>query len=182
MIKFFNSKMDVFFFLLIVFMSFAFILGAIKPSILGLNSRKSVVFFTILPSIFFFLLWGYYGIEQEKKALKNPQEAENLNFKNTQLTETPELLRGLSNLKTLDLSKNKITMLDSSIILSLKNLEELNISDNPISEFPIWLSKLEKLEKVSIENTFIEYLPHNSAEKFSIFYKKSSIRKSIEKK
>ena len=69
---------------------------------------------------------GVFANEEDKVAMENPDKAESLNFYDDKLTETPEILRGLKNLKKLNLEKNNITSLDSNIILTLENLEEIN--------------------------------------------------------
>ena len=70
-----------------------------------------------------------------------------------------ELLRGLRNLKKLDLSDNNIGRLSGNTILPLKHLEELYISINGIGTFTLDLSRMTKLRHLDISKNPMHSIP-----------------------
>ena len=67
------------------------------------------------------------------------------------LTELPESLGQLTQLQTLDLSRNQLTALPESLG-QLTQLQTLSLSDNQLTEVPEWLGQLTQLQWLSFEN------------------------------
>lgn len=75
-----------------------------------------------------------------------------------QITEIPEVIAQLENLKTLFLSENKITKIPEAIA-QLTNLTELYLFDNQITEIPEAIAQLTNLFKFSLNNNQISEIP-----------------------
>jgi hypothetical protein len=117
-----------------------------------------------------FLLVVINGFSQDDKvyksldeALKNAENVIHLDLSGQGLTSLPKGFKNFKNMKSLDLSKNKLTSLPSFAPFDI--LEKINLSDNPLSEFPIFIEVLGEERNVISEN--------NSIGKFSLSNKKA---------
>tara|TARA_B110000977_G_scaffold78211_1_gene105269 strand:+ start:1145 stop:1642 length:498 start_codon:yes stop_codon:yes gene_type:complete len=93
-----------------------------------------------------------------KTALKNPELVFHLQLKRKSLTEFPKELDLFTNLKVLDLSKNKINFIPDSLAF-LSSLQSLKLSRNNIEFIPKTICLLESLEKLDLWDNYIETLP-----------------------
>ncbi len=74
------------------------------------------------------------------------------------LTNFPDAVLGLTNLKKLDLSRNQITQLPEGIG-QLSNLRELWLNDNQITQIPEWLGQLSNLTLLNLYRNQISVIP-----------------------
>ena len=81
-----------------------------------------------------------------------------LNLDNNQITEIPEVSGKLSNLTELSLSDNQITEIPDAIV-QLSNLTELSLSDNQITEIPEAIGKLSNLTLLDLSHNQITSIP-----------------------
>ena len=72
-------------------------------------------------------------------------------------------IKGLENLKTLDLSNSKIKNFESNIFL-INSLEYLVFDENKISSIPIEISKLQNLKSIHISNNPLTNVPRETCE------------------
>ncbi|MFB2980633.1 leucine-rich repeat domain-containing protein [Microseira sp. BLCC-F43] len=91
-----------------------------------------------------------------------------LSLASNQITEIPEAIAKLSNLTGLDLSRNQITEIPEAIA-KLSNLTGLDLSRNQIIEIPDGIRSMEKLEKLDLRGNPIPIPPEILGEKE--FYK-----------
>lgn len=83
---------------------------------------------------------------------------QHLDLSNKDITEIPEEIGELTNVKTLDLSFNHISKLPESIT-KLTNLEELFLMRNSISELPENIGKLRNLKSLDVSFNPLKNLP-----------------------
>ena len=81
-----------------------------------------------------------------------------LNLDNNQITEIPEVSGKLSNLTELSLSDNQITAIPE-VIAQLSNLTELSLSDNQITEIPEAFAQLSNLTLLDLSHNQITEIP-----------------------
>jgi internalin A len=124
--------------------------------------------------------------ESQNEAKKRIREAlrtdaVELNLSGLELTEIPELIAQLTNLKTLFLFNNQLTSLPNSIaqlknlktlflhinkltslpdvITQLKNLQELYIHENKLTSLPDEIAQLKNLKTLDLENNKLTSIP-----------------------
>jgi len=86
-----------------------------------------------------------------------------LAFPDKKLEQFPEELQRVSgNLRTMDLSNNRITGLPSSIA-NFKSLKTLNLSGNRLTSLPPGIGQLQKLETLILSGNLIRNLPSEIA-------------------
>ncbi len=81
-------------------------------------------------------------------------------FSKTQLSEVPESIAQLSNLRVLDLRGTQISELPESIT-QLSNLQVLNLGSSQISELPESITQLSNLQVLNLDSTQISELPES---------------------
>jgi len=81
-----------------------------------------------------------------------------LNLSNNQITLVPKAIGQLSNLTQLDLSHNQITSIPE-VIGQLSNLTKLNLSDNQITSIPEVIGQLSNLTKLNLSDNQIAQIP-----------------------
>jgi len=91
------------------------------------------------------------------------QSSESLNLSNTGLTKAPEYIFKQTNLKSLDLSSNKLEGALQAEVRLLRNLRTLNLSNNKFSGVPAEVGQLRNLEVLNLSNNLITGLPHELA-------------------
>ncbi len=91
-------------------------------------------------------------------ALQNPDQTTTLFIHNRNLTEIPEAVFGLKNLKALTLSGNKIKNI-SARINTLKHLEYVDLSNNLIEAFPKYLCTIKGLKKLNLKGNKLKEIP-----------------------
>lgn len=109
--------------------------------------------------------------------LKNNEKIEILNIDNNLLTDCGDILHTLPNLKSLSMKNNKIDKFfaKSQIVKGFSNLQDLYLSDNPLSNFEIEnLSKFFKLKRIYLLNVLLsdkqlKLLGEIAKERFEIF-------------
>lgn len=93
------------------------------------------------------------------EALKHLTQLRTLNLSNNQLTELPEWLGELKHLRSLNLFNNQLTTLPKTLS-NLAQLEELNIAGNRLSDLPETLFRLSQLQNLNISsNRLTELTP-----------------------
>ena len=95
--------------------------------------------------------YGWIGFPRNKQELLAITV---LDLFNNALTELPELIGKLSNLKTLNLMGNSLTKIPESISL-LSNLTKLNLHDNRLNELPEFIGKMKNLTSLDISFTHL---------------------------
>lgn len=95
----------------------------------------------LLFSSFLILALHFFGFKNESIYF---------NFSNNQ---KPEIDPALNSVYSLDLSNKGLTFLDEEI-KKYKNLEELILDDNMLSEIPKWISELPNLKRISIQRNY----------------------------
>lgn len=81
-----------------------------------------------------------------------------LSLENNQLSEVPEVVWELPQIEQLDLSFNPLTTLPSKLV-ALRSLKWLNLCGAPIAEVPVAVRELPNLESLSLSGTQIQELP-----------------------
>ncbi|XP_065158457.1 leucine-rich repeat-containing protein 1-like [Atheta coriaria] len=81
-----------------------------------------------------------------------------LSLRNCKLKELPNDLH-LLNLLELDLMDNSLNSVPECLYLGLKNIQVLNLADNPIKNFPIAPKCVESLKILNLENCMLNNLP-----------------------
>ena len=84
---------------------------------------------------------------------------ESLELQNNELTELPDTLGALANLRTLRLSFNKLTKLPSEGTQMLGNLQTLQLYDNALSRLPDSVCALTQLKHLSVGVNKLGTLP-----------------------
>ncbi|TFG25338.1 MAG: leucine-rich repeat domain-containing protein [Promethearchaeota archaeon] len=82
----------------------------------------------------------------------------NLDLKDCNLNEIPDSIGKLTQLKKINLLKNRLTSLPSSMS-NLKFLKELELSQNQFDEFSAVISELNSLEILRLKRNFIKEVP-----------------------
>lgn len=103
-----------------------------------------------------------------QKALEKIEEAKQTGAMELQLigmglTEIPELLTQLTQLKSLDLSDNQISSIPDSIA-QLSQLRDLSLGDNQISSIPDSIGQLSQLQDLSLRGNKISSIPNSIAQ------------------
>lgn len=83
-----------------------------------------------------------------EKALQTPELVYHIDLSSQKLKSFPEEILSLNNLKTLNLSKNKIKEIPA--LATLKRLEEINLSKNKLSHFPEGIIGCKNLRLIDI--------------------------------
>ena len=96
-------------------------------------------------------------------ALENSAQVYQLQLKRKGFTEFPKELKAFPNLRTLDLSKNKIKYFPDSLAY-LSSLLTLNLSRNQIEFIPTNIGFLESLEQLDLWDNYIAALPEELAD------------------
>ncbi|MBF2088179.1 MAG: leucine-rich repeat domain-containing protein, partial [Synechococcales cyanobacterium K32_A2020_035] len=81
-----------------------------------------------------------------------------LHLSHNQMTELPEAIASLTQLERLDLSRNRLTEL-SEAIASLTQLQSLDLYDNRLTELPEAIGFLIKLKKLNVYENSLAFLP-----------------------
>lgn len=106
--------------------------------------------------------WSELKTTSEKITYQNPEETTMLHLTKQGLTDFPQEILGLINLKVLDLSHNKLTTLPKELE-KLQNLEVLYLEDNQFSEFPLVVTKLTHLKSLSLSGNNLKEIPKEIA-------------------
>jgi len=88
----------------------------------------------------------------------SPDSVFSIVFEKGKLTKLPSQIYSYTNLKKLDISRNKFSKLSDSIQLFYQ-LEVLNLGKNKFTEFPIEILNLLKLRKLYLNRNDISILP-----------------------
>ena len=88
-----------------------------------------------------------------------PGCVESLELQNNELTEIPDSLGALANLKTLRLSFNKLTKLPNEGMQMITNLQTLQLYDNHLTKLPDSVCALTQLKHVSVGVNRLATLP-----------------------
>lgn len=88
-------------------------------------------------------------------------QMEKLNLADSKLTEVPQEIGCLTNLKELWLNDNQISTLPDEIT-NLVNLEYLYLDHNPLKELPQNINKLINLKVLEISNTKLKRLSYDT--------------------
>ncbi|XP_078612795.1 uncharacterized protein LOC144882687 [Branchiostoma floridae x Branchiostoma japonicum] len=86
-----------------------------------------------------------------------------LDLSNNFLEDVPQCVKELKNLKTLNMSHNKITVI-GHIVMKLDTLENLDMSFNDIEEIPYGILQMEKLKELHCNHNKIARWPEPSDE------------------
>ena len=118
----------------------------------------------------FFIFSSFTLLAQEEviyksldAALANPSQVYQLQLRRKGFTEFPKELKEFPNLRTLDLSKNKIKSFPDSLAF-LSSLLSLNLSRNNIEIIPAYIGLLESLEQLDLWDNYIAELPEQLAD------------------
>ncbi len=116
----------------------------------------------MLRSISLFLLiipfWVNGQVKSLASAMQAPLDVVHLKLKRDRLAEFPPEILSLKNLEILDLSNNRLTKLPEEIV-ELENLQKIILSKNDFTEFPLVLIEMEKLVYIDLWDNYIEHLP-----------------------
>ncbi len=93
-----------------------------------------------------------------KEADERPEIVYHLSLEKKKLTEFPKTLSRYENLRILDLSKNRISLIPAEIG-ELLALEELNLSKNRVYNLPPQLANLQDLKVLLLSKNDIEKIP-----------------------
>ena len=120
--------------------------------------------------LFFFLVSSFSLLAQEDfvykslaAALENPVQVYKLQLRRKGFTAFPKEIKQFPNLKTLDLSKNKIKSFPDSLAF-LSSLLRLNLSRNKIEFIPTNIGLLESIEQLDLWDNYIADLPEELAD------------------
>lgn len=97
--------------------------------------------------------------DNSSPAKQSPQET-SLDLSGRGLTEIPAYVFSLTALEYLDLSNNKLTGAPQSQIGQLKNLKNLNLSENQLTGLSAELGQLNKLETLNVSRNRLTGLPN----------------------
>ncbi len=98
------------------------------------------------------------GLTEIPESIANLAELKNLSLYNNQIQEIPEIITNLRTLETLDLRNNKIREIPDSLS-NLTNLTLLNLSNNQISKIPDSFGKLTNLIEFYLFENRIQRIP-----------------------
>lgn len=105
-------------------------------------------------------------IEEKIESVKNSQ-GEILELNGIELSEIPQSIFKLKNLKILRLRKNKIKCIPDEIS-SLSSLVELNLIDNELTSIPVSLFQLKNLQVLHLRKNKITSIPNEISELISL--------------
>lgn len=83
------------------------------------------------------------------KALRHKDHVFVLSLEDKKLEDFPVSILELKNLRTLNLTRNNISIIPKEII-ELENLQNIELMDNRIEKLPLEMSKLKNLKKINI--------------------------------
>lgn len=86
-------------------------------------------------------------------------KCESLSIKGNKLEQFPTALSGAHTLEKLDLSENKISLIEDDAFDQLENLIELDLSFNELTYLPTSIGKLKKLKRLNLSGNKISSLP-----------------------
>ncbi len=92
-----------------------------------------------------------------------------LDLHGNELTTLPRGFRRLDNITKLNLSKNRLTLINLEIVAEMKSLRELRVAENALAgTFPIPLCSLQKLELLDLHDNAITDIPGKLEEMHSL--------------
>ena len=94
------------------------------------------------------------------EALKNPDEVVKLSLRKKKLKGFPSSILTLKNLQYLDVSKNNIKELPDSIV-TLKNLQYLIVSRTGLERLPMKIGEMKNLKHLNVNQNEISVLPYS---------------------
>lgn len=158
-----------------IIISFIIVKKAKRNKISGSNMKyiiPAIIACLILPFVFINVLYANKDLHRTKelektgvfnsinRALKNPESVETIkiNSYQTRLTSFPLEIMELSNVKIIDLNKQRISIIPDGLN-KLKSLEVLNLLDNNISEIPVSICDCKSLKELRIGGE-IKKLPY----------------------
>ncbi len=102
---------------------------------------------------------------------ENQQISKKLDLSSQNLDRIPEYIFGLKNLEELDVSDNKLTGAIQAEIRNLQNLKILNASFNQMTGVPAEIGQLSNLEILNLSNNQLTGLPYElgNLQKLKIF-------------
>lgn len=96
----------------------------------------------------------------EQKEVVHPSVAwPILDMSNGSFLSIPPAIGNFTHITTLNLSKNKLVSLPSTIFTKLTNLTSLDVSNNEISQIPKEIENSQRLKKLILSNNSITTLP-----------------------
>ncbi len=91
------------------------------------------------------------------------QDTGSLDLSECQLTEIPEILNELSNLRTLNLARNYLAWIPATY-WRLSNLQNLDLSGNRLTEIPEGLAQLTNLQSLDLSSNQLTAIPETLAQ------------------
>ena len=103
-----------------------------------------------------------YNVKEVQSRIEEAKSnnTDKLFLNNMGISQIPEEVFSLSQLKVLDLSGNDIDFLPASIN-KLSTLRELFLTNNKLKEIPVEITELSRLEDLHLTNNELESLPEN---------------------
>lgn len=95
------------------------------------------------------------------KAKKDKEYVRNIDLSSNSLIKPPRELKRFKRLETLNLSKNNISKINTSIY-NLYPVQNLDLSENNISKIPYRIERMRKLKRLNLANNKIDTLYYNS--------------------
>lgn len=98
-----------------------------------------------------------------------PRSTEFISVSKNALTELPDSIHDLSNLKNLNVASNKLRELPKTrwwrwSSSSLKKLERLRVDDNQLQKLPDWIDQLSELQSLNASTNSLTELPDSISE------------------
>lgn len=131
--------------------------------VLNKESKESIESMSKLKSL---MLYGAYNENEgcsiaEILDYSKLGELKYLNIAGNRLKFMPESILSLSNLETLDMDRNEISSIPDRIGSSLNNLRKLNISECTLKSFPGGIADLSNLEYLSLQYNNLSSIPED---------------------